>query len=868
MTTTTRRDAQTARELLPWMIYPSVMIAAIVSHLVLVETSMETWLATYLPVIAGAAAIAALEHRFPYRQDWRPRWPEVRTDLVYMLLVQVILPRILAAGAVYLVLQYAAIPRTGPWVHDWPVGAQVALMLIVAEFMRYWIHRLAHHWSPLWRLHAVHHSPDGLYWLNTGRFHPIEKTLQFMFDALPFIYLGVGDRVVALYFVFYAINGFFQHSNIRLRFGILNHVISTAELHRWHHSRDIRESGTNFGNNLIIWDTVFGSRYLPRHREVGRLGLFNPDYPRTLRGQLAAPFTAGIDKIDIPLLKAAEIRRNLLVQSAMLYIRLTRHRTFMSALSAPETAQQACLSAIVRNNSATDFGRRHGFRHIRNYQDWIERVEIHTYDSLRPYIERQLDGTPALSMANPIYYAATSGTTGTPKLIPVTADTLRRLQRTLAVVASIQNRARRHCLSGTLLAIPGPYREGAIGRDTAYGAISGLIYRTMPATMRAKYLLPEAILSIPDHELKHRLIVRMALQHKNITYMVSANPSTFLKLAATMNAQFDRFCQDIETGGFNDIHSLEPRTRKAIADRLSADPERADELRAIASGRKGRPVEYADVWPHLKMVVTWTGGSCGLAVDRLKATLPAGTRIFELGYMASELYATIPLEDSGNSGLPTLNDHFFEFIESQRYEAGHRETVRLHELETGKTYYVIVTTPSGLYRYFMNDIVEVTGWWSRTPLIRFVRKGRGVTNITGEKLSEEQWIEATEQVTKALGLHCPFHIALARPRRFDYLAYMEIVPRPSDKTLDRIAGMLDHSLKHLNPEYRCKRESGRLEPLTVACLADGTGEAFKAHCIGSGQRESQYKPVLLAYEDDCDFSFDRHCLSTSRHATR
>ena len=151
-------------------------------------------------------------------------------------------------------------------------------------------------WEPLWRVHAVHHAPQRLYTLNVGRFHPIDKGLQFVFDALPFLALGVQEDVLSLYFVWYAVNGFFQHSNADVRLGWLNYVVSGPELHRWHHSMQKEESNHNYGNHLIVWDVVFGSRYLPADGSVGALGLVNRQYPRGFLDQMAAPFTPGLDK--------------------------------------------------------------------------------------------------------------------------------------------------------------------------------------------------------------------------------------------------------------------------------------------------------------------------------------------------------------------------------------------------------------------------------------------------------------------------------------------------------------------------------------------------------------------------------------------
>ena len=172
--------------------------------------------------------------------------------------------------------------------------------LLVAELLRYPLHVAAHNTKTLWRLHAVHHSPKKLYWLNVGRFHPAEKALQYTLDTLPFILVGVGPEVVALYFVFYAVNGFYQHSNVDVRYGLLNYIVSGPELHRWHHSKRIHESNRNYGNNLIVWDLVFGTWFFPRDARVGDLGLFNRNYPPDFIGQMTAPLTPGLDKKPPP----------------------------------------------------------------------------------------------------------------------------------------------------------------------------------------------------------------------------------------------------------------------------------------------------------------------------------------------------------------------------------------------------------------------------------------------------------------------------------------------------------------------------------------------------------------------------------------
>ena len=276
-----------------YLIYPTVVVLAVGLYAFASSHGGNLAISAFSAVMLGALLIAVFEKLSPYQIKWRPRNQDVKDDLLYTVLIQIAMPRLLGFIVVlFLVGQIGAdAPFANVWPRTWPIAAQVLLLIISADFMRYWLHRLSHQTPFLWRLHAVHHSTDRLYWLNTGRFHPIEKTLQFMLDSLPFILMGVDPHVIGFWFVLYSVNGFFQHSNIQLRFAFLSGIFSTAELHRWHHSQNPDESNANYANVFILWDRLFGTYYRPA-REVGTLGLLNPDYPMGIVQQMKAPFVA------------------------------------------------------------------------------------------------------------------------------------------------------------------------------------------------------------------------------------------------------------------------------------------------------------------------------------------------------------------------------------------------------------------------------------------------------------------------------------------------------------------------------------------------------------------------------------------------
>ncbi len=292
-----------SRRVLSWIAYPATMACAFGVNALLLSHGIPILASSYVAATLAAAAVTVFEFVIPYDTAWQPRWTDVKHDLVFMAAVQMVLPQLLGLLLALTLRDYLeslALPMAQLWPRESPLFAQVALMLMVAELLRYPLHVAAHNTKTLWRLHAVHHSPKKLYWLNVGRFHPVEKALQYTLDTLPFILVGVGAETVALYFIFYAVNGFYQHSNVDVRYGPLNYLVSGPELHRWHHSKLIGESNRNYGNNLIVWDLVFGTWFFPKHARVGDLGLLNRDYPLDFVGQMAAPLTPGLDKKPPP----------------------------------------------------------------------------------------------------------------------------------------------------------------------------------------------------------------------------------------------------------------------------------------------------------------------------------------------------------------------------------------------------------------------------------------------------------------------------------------------------------------------------------------------------------------------------------------
>lgn len=535
-----------------------------------------------------------------------------------------------------------------------------------------------------------------------------------------------------------------------------------------------------------------------------------------------------------------------------------RYRRLLASAKTPDKAQARLLRGILEANKGTTFGSRHGFGAIRTVADYRQAVPVQTYEDLRHHVERQeLTGEPELTAEAPVYYNRTSGTSGDPKNIPLTASGLKRLKAHQRLATHIWSKGA-PILSGKIFMVGGAAVEGHMPGGTAYGSATGKLRENQPRLLRRRYTLPVSVADVEDYESRYVIMAILGLADPAVTSIGTANPSTLIRLLAVIHEHAGTILPAMAEGrlpedlgarlGPGDEPDLEPR------------PDRATQLRRVLDTRG--QLTYSAIWPRLAGLVTWTGGSCGAALGSLRPLLPESCAVIEVGWVASEMQGTINVDPASNTCMPVLGDTFFEFAERDAWEAGSREMVLVSELETGRDYYVVVTTPDGLYRYDMNDIVRVTGWVGATPALVFVQKGSGTTSITGEKLHEAQVLDTVPDVLSGHGLTADFFIMLADVDAASYTLYLE-TSGSSDGPLGAgpalphaLAAEIDDRLRSMNIEYDSKRDSGRLRALSLRRVQPGTGAEYRRRQVAAGQRDAQFKYLHVQYRHDCAFDFD------------
>ena len=227
--------------------------------------------------------------------------PGISTDLAYWVFTPFVTKAITRLSVIATVIPVAIIAYGrldadlisngfGP-VSRLPLWAQAVLIIILSDFISYWMHRLFHG-RRLWKFHAVHHSSNPLDWLSAIRVHPVNDAIMRVAGTLPIIALGFAPKAVAGVVPFLTFMALFIHANLDWDWGPLRSVVASPRFHRWHHTSEIEGRDKNFAGLLPLWDILFGTYYMPANRAPTQFGTDTP-MPDGLLGQLMFPFRRG-----------------------------------------------------------------------------------------------------------------------------------------------------------------------------------------------------------------------------------------------------------------------------------------------------------------------------------------------------------------------------------------------------------------------------------------------------------------------------------------------------------------------------------------------------------------------------------------------
>ena len=259
------------------------------------STSGTSWLGLdffVLNLLLYSAIFIPMERLFALRADqpvFRRQW---LLDLTYFflnsLLVEVL--TILTLRPALILFDWARVDAVRAVVEALPLPIEVALLLLVADFSQYWVHRAFHRSGWLWGFHAIHHSVEEMDWIAGSRLHLVDVIVTRGLIYVPVFVLGFSEPALMIYVFIVAAQATFIHANVRWELRPLRQLVVTPAFHHWHHASEPAAIDKNFAVHTPVWDRLFGTYYLP-DRWPESYGLAHPPHvPPRWGDQFVHPF--------------------------------------------------------------------------------------------------------------------------------------------------------------------------------------------------------------------------------------------------------------------------------------------------------------------------------------------------------------------------------------------------------------------------------------------------------------------------------------------------------------------------------------------------------------------------------------------------
>lgn len=529
----------------------------------------------------------------------------------------------------------------------------------------------------------------------------------------------------------------------------------------------------------------------------------------------------------------------------------------------PMKHNEALLMELLDKNKDTEFGKKMSFADIRSVADFQSRVPITGYDDYVEYILRMTEGNEqGLFYADDIHhYNRTSGTTGTPKRIPMSDRSLSHFVRYTEYchLGVIANAIGDEYTNGRHIRLmEATDKEQYLPCGATYGAVSQKQARSMRAKLPYIFTAPDEVLYPRGDTNTRYLHARYALMADEAVSMHGTFFSFLLEQLRYIEKEWKMLCDDIESGTIDPSIRLPEDVREKLENELSPMPERAAELRRIFADGFDEPI-MKKLWPKMAFIIGIASGSFATQYKMMKDRYIGddGIRLLKFGIAASEGLFTVAYAMDRDDTVIVPDSVFYEFLP---IEAGDdfSQIVTLDKVVEGKEYELIVTNTSGLCRYRMKDIVRIAGKFENAPTLLYSSRRDHLLSIMGEKTSEQALTEAIEKTANELGFtlidYSVYPDMDAVPVRYQYFVEIENVPAEVNPKI--IRATLESYLAEVNPSLGQKVKTKVCGDTRLNFLEPETYLLYKDMMISRGTAATQVKPVhIISNERQRKFFF-------------
>ncbi|HQE11180.1 MAG TPA: GH3 auxin-responsive promoter family protein [Flavipsychrobacter sp.] len=466
----------------------------------------------------------------------------------------------------------------------------------------------------------------------------------------------------------------------------------------------------------------------------------------------------------------------------------------------PIDTQQKVFNDLIGSAQFTEFGKKYGFEKINTIADFKRNVPINNYDTLKPYIQRILEGEQNILWPSPInWFAKSSGTTSDKsKFIPISKETLddNHFKAGKDVHALyLAQFPDANIFNGKCLVIGGSAQVNQLNADSFYGDLSAVMIQNMPFTGQILQTPSPEITLMDEWEAKIEKIASTTV-HDNVTYIAGV-PTWIIVLIKRL----------FELNNTQNLH---------------------------------------DIWPGLELYIHG-GVNFKPYRKQFESFFPNGGINFLETYNASEGFFAAQDEQDSEGLLLFLNHGiYFEFLPVEEYGKEHPQTLSLKEVELGKQYAIVISTNSGLWRYIVGDTVQFT---SLSPYrIKVTGRLKHFINAFGEELIIDNADYAITKACEATGAivtdytAAPIYMSDSSNGAHEWL--IEFAKPPH--SLEAFTIALDNALKQVNSDYEAKRTKDiALRMPVIHSISIG---CFQSWLRSKGKLGGQHKVPRLSNE--------------------
>lgn len=448
-----------------------------------------------------------------------------------------------------------------------------------------------------------------------------------------------------------------------------------------------------------------------------------------------------------------------ILNSLYTWISIKRMKQLELMREYPDEFQRDVFSSLIEKGKYTHFGQQYRFEDIKTIQQFQERVPLHTYDQLKPFIQEVIEGKPDILWPGTTkWFAKSSGTTeDKSKFIPVTGDALKDChfrggKDMLALYLSLFPNSK--IMDGKSLSIGGSHQINEINNQAYYGDLSAVLIQNLPFWAEFKRTPSLKVALMSDWGKKKEHMAKEAIKD-NVTNIAGV-PSWTLVLMKYI----------LEITNKNNL---------------------------------------LEVWPNLEAF--FHGGVSFLPYKNQFDSLISGSTLNYIEtYNASEGYFALQDEIASDNLLLMLDyGIFYEFIPFDKFDDENPHVLTIGDVKVNKNYVLVISTNGGLWRYIVGDTIIFTSLYPHK--IHITGRIKNFINVFGEELMvdnvEKALKIAMEKTNSSISDYTVAPIFMTDTNKGGHEWAIEFINQPKD--MDYFSDLLDTALKSVNSDYEAKR---------------------------------------------------------------